>query len=60
MTTKRPDNLPRGWLAETLRERTVKAKITDPEEKHRVITRATSRLKLGPGANTVQRRGRQY
>ncbi|HMJ02784.1 MAG TPA: hypothetical protein VK506_07575 [Conexibacter sp.] len=59
MPTRRPDNLPRGWLAEKLRERTVRAKITDPEERKAAFDRIRSALvDLPPGANTVRRRGR--
>lgn len=59
MPTRRPDNLPRGWLADTLRERTVRAKITDPEELKKHFDRIRANLiDLPPGANTVRRRGR--
>jgi hypothetical protein len=58
MPTRRPDNLPRGWLADMLRERTVKAKVTDPEKQREIFDRITTGLRLGPGANTVRRRGR--
>lgn len=56
MPTRRPDNLPRGWLAEKLRERTVRAKVTDPEEQKKIFDRIG--LDLPPGANTVRRRTR--
>ena len=59
MPTRRPDNLPRGWLADKLRARTVRAKITDPEERRAAFDRIRSNLiDLPPGANTVRRRGR--
>jgi hypothetical protein len=61
MPKRRPDNLPRGWLAEKLRARTVRAKNTDPREIEASfdrIARIADRLRLGPGANTVRRRGR--
>jgi hypothetical protein len=58
MPTRRPDNLPRGWLADKLRERTVRAKVTDPREREAIFDRITTGLRLGPGANTVRRRRR--
>jgi len=59
MPTKRPDNLPRGWLAHKLREGVVRAKITDPEQRRAAFERIRSALvDLPPGANTVRRRGR--
>jgi hypothetical protein len=58
MPKRRPDNLPRGWLADKLRERTVRAKVTDPRELAASFDRIANTLKLGPGANTVRRRGR--
>lgn len=58
MPRRRPDNLPRGWLADTLRERTVRAKVTDPEELEASFDRIANTLRLGRGANTVRRRGR--
>jgi hypothetical protein len=59
MPTRRPDNVRRGSLAETLRARTVRAKITDPEEVRKHLDRIWSNLiDLPPGANTVRRRGR--
>ncbi|HEX4805411.1 MAG TPA: hypothetical protein VFU94_05885 [Conexibacter sp.] len=59
MSTRRPDNVRRGVLAETLRKRTVRAKITDPEELERHFDRIRANLiRLPPGANTVRRRGR--
>lgn len=60
MPSKRPDNLPRGWLADELRKRIVKAKITDPKEQEKVFDRIGNELRLGPGANTLPRRGRRY
>ncbi len=56
MSTRRPDNLPRGWLADKLRERTVRAKVTDPEKQREIFDRLG--ISLGPGANTVRRRSR--
>jgi len=58
MPTRRPDNLPRGWLADELRKRTVRAKVTDPAKQKEVFDRIFNGLRLGPGANTVRRRGR--
>jgi hypothetical protein len=61
MPPRRPDNLPRGWLAEQLRQRTVRAKITDPtarEASFDRIARIADTLRLGPGAHTIRRRGR--
>ncbi len=58
MPTRRPDNLPRGWLAATLRQRTVRAKVTDPEQQKEIFDRIFNNLRLGRGANTVRRRGR--
>ena len=61
MPTRRPDNVPRGVLAETLRARTVRAKNTTPEELEASfdrIARLADSLRLGRGANTVRRRGR--
>lgn len=58
MPTRRPDNLPRGWLADELRKRTVRAKITDPVEREKHFDRIFNSLRLGPGANTVRRQGR--
>jgi hypothetical protein len=59
MPTRRPDNVQRGVLAETLRARTVKAKITDPREREEVFAHIRANLiDLPPGANTVRRRGR--
>jgi hypothetical protein len=56
MPTRRPDNVRRGSLAEKLRQRTVKAKVTDPEEQKKIFDRIG--LDLPPGANTVRRRTR--
>jgi len=57
MPTRRPpDNVQRGVLAEELRARTVRAKITDPEEIKKLFDRIG--LDLPPGANTVRRRTR--
>jgi hypothetical protein len=47
-TPKRPDNLPRGWLAHKLETDVVRAKIEDPEVAREVIREATSGLDLGP------------
>jgi hypothetical protein len=61
MPTRRPDNVPRGVLAEALRSRTVRAKNTDPRDvaaSFDRIARIADKLRLGPGANTVRRRGR--
>jgi hypothetical protein len=56
MPTRRPDNVPRGVLAEKIRARAVRQKITDPEEQRKVFD--SIGLNLGPGANTVRRRTR--
>jgi hypothetical protein len=56
MPTRRPDNLPRGWLADKLRERTVRAKVTDPRAREAIFDRLG--IDLPPGANTVRRRTR--
>ena len=56
MPTRRPDNVPRGWLADALRARTVRAKITDPEDVKKLFDRIG--IDLPPGANTVRRRTR--
>ena len=53
-----PDGIPRGWLDPEWREGIVKAKVTDPEEIRRILSQKPPALKLGPGANTVRRRGR--
>jgi len=61
MPTRRPDNVPRGVLAETLRKRTVRPKNTNPEDvaaSFERIARLAEGLRLGRGANTVRRRGR--
>jgi hypothetical protein len=61
MPRRRPDNVQRGVLAEALRRRTVRAKNTTPEEIEASFARIASHtysLRLGPGANTVRRRGR--
>ncbi|HEX7291539.1 MAG TPA: hypothetical protein VF250_10480 [Conexibacter sp.] len=58
MPKRPPDNVVRGSLAAALRARTVRAKITDPEEQKEIFDRIFSNLRLGPGANTVRRRGR--
>jgi hypothetical protein len=61
MPKRSPDNVRRGSLAEALRRRTVRAKNTTPEEieaSFARIARLTDSLRLGPGANTVRRRGR--
>jgi hypothetical protein len=55
---KPPDNIPRGWLKEELAKRTVKAKVTDPKEIERIMSQDPPELRLGPGADTVRRRGR--
>jgi len=56
MPKRPPDNVQRGVLAETLRKRTVRAKVTDPEEVKKIFDRIG--LDLPPGANTVRRRTR--
>jgi hypothetical protein len=59
MPKRRPDNLPRGWLAAALRERTIRAKNTTPEELEASFERIRANLiRLPRGANTVRRRGR--
>lgn len=45
-TPKRPDNLPRGWLAHKLETDVVRAKIEDPEVAREMIHEATSGLDL--------------
>jgi hypothetical protein len=56
MPTRRPDNVPRGVLAETIRARAKRPKITDPEEVKKIFDRIG--IDLPPGANTVRRRTR--
>jgi hypothetical protein len=56
MPTRRPDNVQRGVLAEEIRARTKRAKVTDPEEVRKIFDRIG--LDLPPGANTVRRRKR--
>jgi hypothetical protein len=56
MPTRRPDNLPRGWLAETIRARAKRPKITDPREREAFF--AQLGIDLPPGANTLRRRTR--
>jgi hypothetical protein len=56
MPTRRPDNVERGVLAETIRARAKRPKITDPEEVKKLFERIG--LDLPPGANTVRRRAR--
>jgi len=61
MPTRRPDNVPRGVLAEKIRARAVRQKNTDPREREASfdrIAKLADSLRLGPGANTVRRRGR--
>jgi hypothetical protein len=59
MPTRRPDNVQRGVLAETIRARAKRPKITDPDELRKHLDRIWSNLvDLPPGANTVRRRGR--
>jgi len=61
MPTRRPDNVQRGVLAEKIRARAKKPKITDPREREASfdrIARLADSLRLGPGANTIRRRGR--
>jgi hypothetical protein len=56
-----PDGIPRGWLKDELAKRTVKAKITDPEERKAFFESLGEPLRgLGPGARTIPRRGRGY
>ena len=56
MPKRPPDNVQRGVLAETLRKRTVRAKVTDPEEIRKIFDRIG--IDLPPGADTVRRRTR--
>ncbi len=56
MPTRRPDNVQRGVLAEKIRARMVRAKITDPAEMKKFFDRMG--IDLPPGANTVRRRTR--
>jgi hypothetical protein len=56
MPKRRPDNVQRGVLAETIRARAKRAKVTDPEEVKKFFDRWG--LDLPPGANTVRRRTR--
>jgi len=61
MPPRRPDNVQRGVLAEKIRARAVRAKNTDPKDvaaSFDRIARLAEGLRLGPGANTVRRRGR--
>jgi hypothetical protein len=59
MPKKPPDNVPRGVLADKIRARAKRAKITDPDEVRQHLDRIWSNLiDLPPGANTVRRRGR--
>ena len=59
MRKRPPDNVQRGVLAETLRQRTVRAKNTTPEEIQASFDRIRANLiRLPRGANTVRRRGR--
>ncbi|HEU4703651.1 MAG TPA: hypothetical protein VFS37_14305 [Conexibacter sp.] len=56
MPKRPPDNVVRGSLAAVLRARTVRAKITDPEDVKKLFDRIG--LDLPPGANTARRRTR--
>lgn len=56
MLKRRPDNVQRGVLAETIRARAKRPKITDPEEVKKFFDRIG--IDLPPGANTVRRRTR--
>jgi hypothetical protein len=61
MPKRPPDNVQRGVLAEQIRARAKRAKNTDPEAvaaSFERIARLREGLRLGPGANTVRRRGR--
>jgi hypothetical protein len=53
------DGLPHGWLKDELAKRTVKAKVTDPEERKAIYDNLGSGLKglVGPGG-TIPRYGR--
>jgi len=56
MPTRRPDNVQRGVLAETIRARMKRAKVTDPRERDAFFDRLG--IDLPRGANTVRRRTR--
>ncbi|MBS1870987.1 MAG: hypothetical protein JSS99_15145 [Actinobacteria bacterium] len=56
MPPRRPDNVQRGVLAEKIRARAKRPKITDPEEVKKMFERIG--IDLPPGANTVRRRTR--
>lgn len=56
MPTRRPDNVRRGVLAETIRARAKRPKITDPREREAFFSQLG--IDLLPGANTVRRRTR--
>jgi hypothetical protein len=56
MPKRPPDNVQRGALAEKIRARMVRAKITDPREREAFFDRLG--IDLPPGANTVRRRTR--
>jgi len=57
MPKGRPGNLPRGWLADKLRERTVTATIADPREVDAVFDRIG--IDFPRGASTVRRQLRR-
>jgi hypothetical protein len=44
---RRPDNLPRGWLAHKLETDVVRTKIKDPEVAREMIREATTGFDLG-------------
>ena len=56
MPTRRPDNVQRGVLADKIRARAKRPKVTDPEEIKKFFDRFG--IDLPPGANTVRRRTR--
>jgi hypothetical protein len=56
MPTRRPDNVPRGSLADKIKARAKRPTITDPEERRKLFDRLG--IDLPPGANTVRRRTR--
>jgi hypothetical protein len=54
------DGLRHGWLKEELAKRTVKAKVTDPQERKALLESLGSTQIPGPAARTIPRYGRYY